>query len=371
MKWIAPHGATTPTERYINAQPTIAGSNPDAAFFNNVLDELLAVITAADMEPTDENMHQIADAIVYLTERAATSGVIKGSFWFGKTTANFTVPAPTAVGQTYIDFTDLKTYISNDGNTWTQSGTFVPPSGIDFTILITSKFWDIVEQTDQQGGYAIYSHSTESWTYWPKIVNLDSVVHKAGNETITGIKTFKQVLQFIANIVVPGIWTRWETDVGSGESRNLQMDLVGDNTHTFIIKSCIRDRINNRIEYNIALGQNEQARLSLILNDDNTQYIAATQGLSSSVVGWTMPNYGAGIASTTGTAATNGFLYAKNQGSSGSPDAILTLTQGGNTLITIRLVWFESIMIPIPKGVSWSITDGYVPYACLYPCFGG
>lgn len=177
MKWIAPHGATTPTERYVNAQPTIAGSNPDAAFFNNVLDELLAVITGANLTPTDTNLHQILDAIQYFAERAATSGVIKGSYWFGKTLAVSTVPAPTAVGQTYIDFTTLKTYISNDGETWTESTTFVPPVGIDFTILITSKFWDITDQKGQQGGDAIYSHSTETWTYWPKIVDLSEAYH--------------------------------------------------------------------------------------------------------------------------------------------------------------------------------------------------
>lgn len=173
MKWIAPHGATTSTERYKNAQPTIAGSNPDAAFFNTVLDELLAVIVAANMIPTDENLHQIADAIVYLTERAATSGVTKGAYWFGKTTANFTVPNPTLPEQNYIDFTTLNIYSAkSDLSGWTQTGTLVPPVGIDFTILITSKFWDIPEQTGQQGGEAKYNHIDEIWAYWPKIIEM-------------------------------------------------------------------------------------------------------------------------------------------------------------------------------------------------------
>ena len=366
MKWIAPHGATTPTERYINAQPTIAGSNPDAAFFNNVLDELLAVITAADMEPTDENMHQIADAIVYLTERAATSGVIKGSFWFGKTTANFSVPAPTVVGQTYIDFTDLKTYISNDGSTWTQSGTFVPPSGIDFTILITSKFWDIIEQTDQQGGDAIYSHSTESWTYWPKIVNLDSVVHKTGDETIAGQKTFtdKPIIKKATGATLDLIDTDDLTSSNGGCSI-----IASQNTNTMIGKIDIYRRgTSSANETHTYAGT---ADLAVIKPDNADGYIGGSADVLSSLAHMAMPNYGAGIASTTGTAATNGFLYAKNQGSSGSPDAILTLKSGSTTLFTIHLVWFESIMIPIPKGISWAITGGYSPYACLYPCYGG
>ncbi len=173
MKWIAPHGATSASERYRNAAPTIAGSNPDCAFFNTVLDELLAVIVAADMTPTDENLHQIADAIVYLTERAATSGVTKGAYWFGKTTANFTVPNPTLPEQNYIDFTTLNIYSAkSDLSGWTQTGTLVPPVGIDFTILITSKFWDIPEQTGQQGGEAKYNHIDEIWAYWPKIIEM-------------------------------------------------------------------------------------------------------------------------------------------------------------------------------------------------------
>lgn len=172
MKWIAPHGAATSTERYRNAEPTIAGSNPDAAFFNTVLDELLAVIVAADMTPTDANLHQIADAIVYLTERAATSGVTKGSYWFGKTTTNFTVPNPTLPEQNYIDFTTLNTYSAkSDLSGWVQTGTFVPPVGIDFTILITSKFWDIPEQDGQQGGWAQYNHTDDEWSWWPKIIS--------------------------------------------------------------------------------------------------------------------------------------------------------------------------------------------------------
>lgn len=182
MKWIPPFGAESENERYRNAEPTIAGSNPSAKFFNDVLDELLAVITAADMVPDGTVTDQIATAIITLTERAATSGVTKGSFSFGKTTAGSAVQTPTEIGQTYIDFTTLNTYISNDGTTWTQSGTFVPPVGIDYTILITSKFWDIPEQAGQQGGEAKYNHTDNTWAYWPKIISFD-------NAALTGVST--------------------------------------------------------------------------------------------------------------------------------------------------------------------------------------
>ena len=182
MKWIPPFGATNPNEQYVNAEPTVPGSNPPADFFNTILNELLAVIVAADMTPSEQVAHQLADAIVYLTERAATSGVTKGSFSFGKTTAGSSVQAPAEIGQTYIDFTTLNTYVSNDGTTWTQSGTFVPPVGIDYTILITSKFWDIPEQAGQQGGEAKYNHTDDVWMYWPQIISFN-------NAALSGVST--------------------------------------------------------------------------------------------------------------------------------------------------------------------------------------
>ena len=188
MKWIPPHGATSSTERYRNAEPTIAGSNPDAAFFNTVLDELLAIIVAADMTPDETIAAQVSKAIVALAERAATSGVIKGSYWFGKTQAATVVPAPTIIGQNYIDFTTLNTYESLDGSTWTSAGTFVPPTGIDYTILITSKFWDIPEQDGQQGGWATYSHDDQEWSWWPKIISF-------ANAALTGTPTTPTLTQ--------------------------------------------------------------------------------------------------------------------------------------------------------------------------------
>lgn len=176
MKWIPPFGATDPNEQYVNAAPTIPGSNPPADFFNTILNELLAVIVAADMTPDDTVVAQVSKAIVALAERAATSGVTKGGFWFGKTTANFVVPNPTLVEQNYIDFTTLNTYTAKaDLSGWDFAGAFVPPTGIDYTILITSKFWDIPEQDGQQGGWAQYDHTDDEWTWWPRIVSFVNV----------------------------------------------------------------------------------------------------------------------------------------------------------------------------------------------------
>lgn len=102
-------------------------------------------------------------------DRAATSGTLVGSYWFGKTNASATVPAPTLPGQNYYDFTTGQVYKSTDGTTWTLDTTYTPPTDIDVQIGITSKFWDIPEQENQHGGVAKWSHTDSDWAYYPAI----------------------------------------------------------------------------------------------------------------------------------------------------------------------------------------------------------
>ena len=102
-------------------------------------------------------------------DQAATSGKVIGSFWFGKTKAATTVPAPTIIGQNYYDFTTGNWYETTDGATWTLGGTITPPTGIDVQILITSLFWDIIEIDNQHGGKGFWSHTNSTWSYFPNI----------------------------------------------------------------------------------------------------------------------------------------------------------------------------------------------------------
>ena len=124
-------------------------------------------------DPNDNTqLKQLLTQMDNKIDQVVSGGEIIGSFWYGKTTSGFTVPAPTQVGQTYIDFTTLDHYISNDGSTWTLNGTLTLPALQDAIVLITSKFWDIVEQQDQYGGRAIWSHDLSQWIYYPTIINL-------------------------------------------------------------------------------------------------------------------------------------------------------------------------------------------------------
>ena len=129
-------------------------------------------------DPTDNTqLKQLLTQMDNKIDQAVSGGEIIGSFWYGQTTPGFTVPAPTMIGQTYIDFTTLNHYISNDGSTWTLNGTLTLPSTQDAIVLITAKFWDIIEQQNQYGGRAIYSQDLTQWIYYPTIIDLSGYAH--------------------------------------------------------------------------------------------------------------------------------------------------------------------------------------------------
>lgn len=115
-------------------------------------------------------------------DRAATSGKVIGSYWFGKTAAG-DVPNPTMAQQNYFDFTTNTPYTAKaDLSGWDAQPAITPPANIDAQILITSKFWNIPEQAGQQGGKAFWSHTDGDWAYFPTIVSFES-------PALTGVPT--------------------------------------------------------------------------------------------------------------------------------------------------------------------------------------
>lgn len=125
-----------------------------------------------EIKKVDDKIKKVDDKVNEVNKKAdiaATSGNLIGSYWFGKTKADTTVPAPTLPGQNYYDFTTGQVYKSTDGATWTLDTTNTPPTDIDVQILITSKFWDITEQENQHGGEAKWSHTNSEWSYFPKM----------------------------------------------------------------------------------------------------------------------------------------------------------------------------------------------------------
>jgi hypothetical protein len=108
---------------------------------------------------------------------------VVGSFWFGFTgNTPFTVPNPTSTAQNYFDFTTHTPYtaMSNLAG-WVAGTPIVPPTDHDARILITSRFWDIVESTNT-GGVAVWSSTNSSWAYVPTIISW-------ANVQLTGVPT--------------------------------------------------------------------------------------------------------------------------------------------------------------------------------------
>lgn len=107
-------------------------------------------------------------------DRAATSGKIIGAYWFGKT-EDEEVPNPTQPEQNYFDFLTNTPYKAKaDLSGWDAQAAITPPVDTDAQILITSKFWNIPQQENQQGGKAFWSHSESDWAYYPTIISFES-----------------------------------------------------------------------------------------------------------------------------------------------------------------------------------------------------
>lgn len=163
-------------------------------------EEITNALDVYNITPDPNDNTQLKQLLTQMDDKidqVTTGGEIIGSYWFGKTDANSVVPAPTEIDQTYLDFTTLQYYRSLDGSTWTLEGTLTLPALQDAIVLITSKFWDIIEQTNQYGGRAIYSQDLTKWIYYPTIINVDlsGYVTLTTNQTITGDKSFTGVTE--------------------------------------------------------------------------------------------------------------------------------------------------------------------------------
>lgn len=131
-------------------------------------------ITQAEYKTLDEKI-----------DTAALSGTNIGTYWFGLTgnQSGFVVPNPTSADQNYYDFTTSNFYTAKtDLSGWNLAGSNPPPTDVDVNIIISSKFWDITEQNNQQGGMAMWSHTNNKWGYVPRIISFEDA-------NLTGIPT--------------------------------------------------------------------------------------------------------------------------------------------------------------------------------------
>lgn len=124
---------------------------------------------------------------------AANSGrmITDEGVWYAKMDAQGTIPAEAEVeGRNYADFTQVDgnndpiiviyTYTSGS---WTQTETITPPAAYDGYVPVTSKIWDIPEQTGQQGGRILWNHQSKEFTPYPLIVSFEDI-HVTGDSTV-------------------------------------------------------------------------------------------------------------------------------------------------------------------------------------------
>ena len=118
-------------------------------------------------------------------EQLYTTGV-----WYAKMYAATTVPTGAEYeGRNYADFSQVDqdnkpiivVYTYTSGS-WTQTASITPPKNHNGYMTITSKIWDIAEQSGQQGGLVLWSHNQETFTPYPKIISFENAA-LTGNST--------------------------------------------------------------------------------------------------------------------------------------------------------------------------------------------
>lgn len=123
---------------------------------------------------------------------AANSGIqlYDTGVWYAKMHSETTVPASAEVeGRNYADFSQVDQddrpiiviYEYTDG-AWVLEDTITPPTNYNGYITVTSKIWDIPEQSGQQGGQILWAYNTERFTPYPRIVSFSGI-------TVTGEST--------------------------------------------------------------------------------------------------------------------------------------------------------------------------------------
>lgn len=115
---------------------------------------------------------------------AANSGrmITDQGVWYAKMYATTVAPAAED-GTNYADFSQVDgqgnpvivTYNRVNG-AWVQDQTITPPAEYDGYVPITSKIWDITEQTGQQGGRILWNHQSKEFTPYPQIISFDNQV---------------------------------------------------------------------------------------------------------------------------------------------------------------------------------------------------
>lgn len=149
---------------------------------NNGYDIAVPVTNSADTFALKSQVDDAANS----GEQLYTTGV-----WFAKMYAATTVPTGAEYdGKNYADFSQVDNdnepiivVYEGQSGAWVQIATITPPKNHNGYMTITSKIWDIVEQTGQQGGKVLWSHNNKTFTPYPLIISFENA-HLTGDSTV-------------------------------------------------------------------------------------------------------------------------------------------------------------------------------------------
>lgn len=144
-----------------------------------------AILKLSGSQPTGSSQTELGDAIDAKINLAAASGtmILDKGVWYAKMQSATVPPAEAEVeGRNYADFSQtdgsdnpiIVVYTYTSG-AWVLSETVTPPADYDGYVLVTSKIWDIPEQTGQQGGRVMWNHTAKTFTPYPQMVSFKDI----------------------------------------------------------------------------------------------------------------------------------------------------------------------------------------------------
>lgn len=185
FKWNAIEPGTGYTEKLgssLKPWGEVYASMVKTGTINNGYDISVPVTHSADTLALKSQVDDAANS----GEQLYTTGV-----WYAKMYAATTVPTGAEYdGRNYADFSQVDSdnnpiivIYEGQSGTWVELTRITPPAAHNGYMTITSKIWDIVEQSGQQGGQVLWSHTQKTFTPYPRIISFDGA--NITNSTIT------------------------------------------------------------------------------------------------------------------------------------------------------------------------------------------
>lgn len=147
---------------------------------NNGYDIAVPVTNSADTLALKSQVDDAANSGEQLTDKGV---------WYAKMYAA-TTPLSADNGTNYADFSQVDgngapiiVIYERQSGAWVQTETITPPKNHNGYVTVTSKIWDIVEQTGQQGGKVLWSHNQNTFTPYPLIISFEDAA-LTGDSTV-------------------------------------------------------------------------------------------------------------------------------------------------------------------------------------------